>query len=675
MATGLDGKGNVIIQDPESRKPNALYPVKDVLNQSHMGMITGRGLTGKSKSITRQLRSKLGKFGFGRGKDQIEQKVWSRLRGAGYTEEQVAGAMGNIKHESGFDPSVIEGGSGIGFGLCQWSYGRRSKLESYAKSIGKKASDIDVQIEFLIAEMTPGGGANGYASYQFMTSSSAYDGKSYPANAFATAKDITTATKAFCFCFERPAYGSSVNHIDRRIKSAGEYFEKYTGTPPDSGNMGDTSSSNNTANTLFDKFKTAALSYYDDSLLELFGMNDSDASEISSSSGGTTINNTVTGKAKDVLNIAAKEIGTQAPSNQDTKYGRAYGMNNVDWCAIFCWWVFNEAGCSSLFYGGGKSALVPALVDYYKNAGNLLGPNEGQPGDLIFFDWNNNGSADHVGIIEKNNGNGSYTTIEGNTGDSAGGAVMRKERTAYVHSVARINYNSGKGSGSKFKSTTFLSLDGRGTNRVRKSSNYAAAVTSKANRTSNSLKPRYNKHNTTANIPSNVSSIYNTASRFNNSSDSLVTRGVSGMGTIGLGAHTTRLNTSRGKSSGFSLPSLSGRATTVSGNNSVIYSDTITSNGFVSGSAEKLLTAILDVLQIIANNSDKLSEIVTLLSKSLDINLTDNDISKLSSNNAQIKNKIANALKKQGSANGMGNSVMNSSTESLASAMYAIARA
>lgn len=98
-------------------------------------------------------------------------------------------------------------------------------------------------------------------------------------------------------------------------------------------------------------------------------------------------------------------------------------------------------------------------------------------------------------------------------------------------------------------------------------------------------------------------------------------------------------------------------------------------NSSTVSSIERLLTVIVEILQIIANNSEKLSDIVTLLSKSLNLDLTNDDISKLSSNNAQIKNKIANALKTQGSANGLGNSTMNASTESLAAAMYSIARA
>lgn len=38
------------------------------------------------------------------------------------------------------------------------------------------------------------------------------------------------------------------------------------------------------------------------------------------------------------------------------------------------------------------------------------------PGDIIFFDWGDDGSIDHVGIVESVSG-GQICTIEGNSGD------------------------------------------------------------------------------------------------------------------------------------------------------------------------------------------------------------------------------------------------------------------
>lgn len=85
----------------------------------------------------------------------VQEKVWWAVINAGYSKEAAAGVLGNIEAESGFDASIIEGGTGIGFGLCQWSYGRRTQLEAYAESKGVDPSDVNTQIEFLIGEITP----------------------------------------------------------------------------------------------------------------------------------------------------------------------------------------------------------------------------------------------------------------------------------------------------------------------------------------------------------------------------------------------------------------------------------------------------------------------------------------------------------------------------------------
>ena len=39
------------------------------------------------------------------------------------------------------------------------------------------------------------------------------------------------------------------------------------------------------------------------------------------------------------------------------------------------------------------------------------------PGTLIFFDWNGDGTSDHVGIVEKTEGSTVYT-VEGNSSDA-----------------------------------------------------------------------------------------------------------------------------------------------------------------------------------------------------------------------------------------------------------------
>ncbi len=65
------------------------------------------------------------------------------------------------------------------------------------------------------------------------------------------------------------------------------------------------------------------------------------------------------------------------------------------------------------------------------------------PGDLVLFQFDKDAAADHIGIIEKDNGD-TITCIEGNTApnnDANGGAVMRRTRKkSLIMAVARPAY-------------------------------------------------------------------------------------------------------------------------------------------------------------------------------------------------------------------------------------------
>lgn len=159
-----------------------------------------------------------------------QEKVWFALRGAGYSEYAVAAVMGNIQCESGFDANKIEQGSGVGFGLCQWSSGRRTALEKYAKKKNQDAGNIDLQIEFLLAELSLGGGANGCAAHQLGGLSSAkYDGKRYKRSDWEKSTDLDVGTMAFMALFERPSYDPNINHIDQRRIAAKKFYNQFKG--------------------------------------------------------------------------------------------------------------------------------------------------------------------------------------------------------------------------------------------------------------------------------------------------------------------------------------------------------------------------------------------------------------------------------------------------------------
>lgn len=151
--------------------------------------------------------------------------------------------------------------------------------------------------------------------------------------------------------------------------------------------------------------------------------------------------------ASKVLQIARAELGyKESPRNSNkTKYGKAYGMDGQPWCAMFVWWVFKKAGCPELFYGGKKSAYCPTIADYYIAKKQTVSKGSGKAGDIVLFDFNNNNSSDHIGIIEKKNSDGTYTTIEGNTSTSSnanGGQVMRRTRKqSQISWICRPKYS------------------------------------------------------------------------------------------------------------------------------------------------------------------------------------------------------------------------------------------
>ncbi len=49
-----------------------------------------------------------------------------------------------------------------------------------------------------------------------------------------------------------------------------------------------------------------------------------------------------------VLDVARSQIGTVQARDGSNKYGAAYGMDRVAWCAQFTWWVFQQAGAGHL---------------------------------------------------------------------------------------------------------------------------------------------------------------------------------------------------------------------------------------------------------------------------------------------------------------------------------------
>ncbi len=105
------------------------------------------------------------------------------------------------------------------------------------------------------------------------------------------------------------------------------------------------------------------------------------------------------------------------------------------WCAAFIWCMFDNAGLKLVIR---NPALVQGWVTWARV--NKYTVNRPLRGDVVCYDWNSDGTRDHVGIVERvlalrwtKDGKfiGWIRAIEGNTSlgnDSNGGEVMRRWR-------------------------------------------------------------------------------------------------------------------------------------------------------------------------------------------------------------------------------------------------------
>ena len=115
-----------------------------------------------------------------------------------------------------------------------------------------------------------------------------------------------------------------------------------------------------------------------------------------------------------IVEVALTQLGNEGGQ----PYWSWYGFDGrVEWCACFASWCADQCGYL-------ESGIIPKFslcsdgVDWFKGKGQWLDKNyEPQAGDIIFFDWGNDGSIDHVGIVEKCE-NGTVYTVEGNSGDA-----------------------------------------------------------------------------------------------------------------------------------------------------------------------------------------------------------------------------------------------------------------
>lgn len=194
----------------------------------------------------------------------VEEKVWFAIidlaMEMGANEEQAkyaaAGVLGNFSGESGFKTNCVQGDykkpdpeeynraytesvdtgqttrdqfvnhgpGGGGYGLAQWTYySRKEGLYDYAKSINASIGDADMQIQYLIAEISMTGEAANYATPQLTAR------KGFTVENWINANSPEEAAEAFCWLFENP----DEPHMENRKSEARRlYNEMYNKSKP-----------------------------------------------------------------------------------------------------------------------------------------------------------------------------------------------------------------------------------------------------------------------------------------------------------------------------------------------------------------------------------------------------------------------------------------------------------
>ena len=143
----------------------------------------------------------------------------------------------------------------------------------------------------------------------------------------------------------------------------------------------------------------------------IFGGGSTNTSDSESLDGVEFVNGTRPGNPE-LVELAKRQVGNVGGH----PYWSWYGFNSrVEWCACFVSWCYGQMGLSEPRFAACQSQGIP----WFQSHGQWGGRDYANiaPGDAIFFDWDLDGSADHVGLVVGTDGSRVYT-VEGNSGDA-----------------------------------------------------------------------------------------------------------------------------------------------------------------------------------------------------------------------------------------------------------------
>ena len=711
--TGTDGKGNAIVQDPESRYDDQLYPIKSLIKN------TSLGVSAYGKNYRR------GRFGHGRwGMGDYSAQIWWGLKQMGMTDAGAAGMMGNLEAESSLQPNNAEnavntytgmsdeeytaavdsgvidkqtflhpkGGESLnGYGLAQWtSIGRKSGLYEFAKSKGVSISNLAMQLEYLGNEL-----ANSYKGVY---------------NTLKTTNSLNDASDKVLVDFETPGvvrpikagkynqeqYDLYLKTLNKRRSYGQKYFDIYKGTIGEEikditlsskeSNSSNTASVINTNSTSVGSSDSVDYSKYFTSIKSKDEDTDTDTDTDNKEEEEVTLNNLVNKTSEafmslfddsaigytfnllsDKLNSIAdnafydKDIKNATISHDITnsgisnnladKYSYVFDNNGSNATSVTATTIpttslsntdyaskMVELAKKELSLGVKEDPLVSDKVKYNDwywadkptNERNLAWCG-------AFVSWIANQAGVPTSIIPKYAWTPTGYDILSNDGKELIDHKSAKPGDilfTYSDADSRINHT---GIVTDKSNDQIISIEGNWGNKVSQVKRNIGDETLRITR------PKYSGEGGNGIKP---------LSRYGQFKNS-----ISGNGSMPKNNYISSYNTT----TKYNKPS---SATNNSGNGTIVY-------GMGSGpDYSKLITSIISILMTIADNTDKLNLIVSILNNKLNLNISASEVSNATTGKQTLKSKLANALTGFGGGN-EGADI--SSINSIITAMNAIA--
>lgn len=296
---------------------------------------------------------------------EITDALWKFFIDKGLPEITAAAIMGNIQQESGFilDSLSYDGNNSIG--LCQWTFGRRTALQEFARNMGLHETDLEAQMEYLWKELNTPGVLNGYrGSIKSLEELKAID-------------DIEVATEQFCWSFERPLDAQ----MDKRVQYAKNWYTTYAGT-------------------------------YNSSI---FGSGEIEKEENNYQL--ETVDNS------NLIQIAANIHDKYKNCSYDLSYAKEIPFTDdqdaYD-CSSFISYVLYEAGYEDDMKGPQHTAETLASFCQQQGWQRIDNINDLQPGDILFYgdDPNKISTIFHVDLLVENKGSGNCSVYSGGSVNS-----------------------------------------------------------------------------------------------------------------------------------------------------------------------------------------------------------------------------------------------------------------